>query len=402
MKRVAAFPFALCVCAAASAGHPVFFDVQLLAVDANEGCAVGDFDNDGWLDVSAGRNWYRNPGGDAGDSGAWVPRPLRLLEDANGYTHSNGEYAYDVDVDGFDDIVSGDFFTDPVKWYRNPGETGVMRGLLWTPGTLANTGQSSNEIGMLLDIDVDQDGTPEWIANQWTRDAPLIVWRFAPGSIDAANGQNNDAPRLVGHTIGPKNGHGIGFGDINNDGRDDILVGTGWYERPEGDPYAGEWAFHDDWDDDFSCPMLVRDVNGDGVNDILWGNPHDYGVFAWLGQGADNDGRLTFEEVTLDDSFSQAHAIHLADLDGDGRDELITGKRVRGHNGNDPGSDDPWLVVYYTWDEDFKEIKRHTICEGVAGIGLQIRTADLDQDGDLEVIVPGKDGTQILWNRGAE
>ncbi|MFI4860593.1 MAG: FG-GAP repeat domain-containing protein [Phycisphaerales bacterium JB063] len=392
-----AFFTVLAMAGSSAADHPVVFEVQLLGVDANEGCAVADFDNDGRLDVSAGRNWYRNPGGAGGDQ-AWVPRPLRLLEDANGYTHSNGEYAYDVDGDGFADIISGDFFTDPVKWYRNPGETDALRGILWAPGTLANTGQSSNEIGMLLDIDVDADGTPEWIANQWTRDAPLIVWRF----VDDPGTQPGDPPTLVGHTVGPKNGHGIGFGDINNDGRDDILVGTGWYERPEGDPYAGPWTFHADWNDDFSCPMLVRDVNGDGMNDIVWGNPHDYGVFVWLGQGLGDDGKLAFEPVTLDDSFSQAHAIHFADLDGDGRDELITGKRVRGHNGNDPGSGDPAVVVYYTWDEGFEAIERHTVCTGEVGIGLQIRTADLDSDGDLEIVVAGKDGTQILWNRGAE
>ena len=148
--------------------------------------------------------------------------------------------------------------------------------------------------------------------------------------------------------------------------------------------------------------MLVRDVNGDGANDIIWGNPHDYGVFVWLGQGTDAAGKLAFDQVTLDETFSQAHAIHLADLDGDGRDELITGKRVRGHNGNDPGGNEPAILVYYTWDDGFESFERHTICEAAVGIGLQIRTADLDADGDLEIIVPGKDGTQILWNRGAE
>ena len=49
--------------------------------------------------------------------------------------------------------------------------------------------------------------------------------------------------KFKGHTIGPQSGHGIGFGDLNNDGRSDIVIGTGWYERPEGDPYAGPWSF---------------------------------------------------------------------------------------------------------------------------------------------------------------
>jgi len=42
--------------------HPIKFETQLLAVDANEGDAVADYDKDGKLDVSAGRHWYRTPG----------------------------------------------------------------------------------------------------------------------------------------------------------------------------------------------------------------------------------------------------------------------------------------------------------------------------------------------------
>lgn len=383
MKNTAVISLALVVGLPAIAEHPVVFEVQVLAVDANEGCAVADYDNDGRLDVSAGRSWYRNPG----EAGPWVPRPVRLIEDRNGYAATNGEYAYDVDRDGLTDIVSGVFWFSPVHWYKNPGQEGLDRGMLWEKKILVETGQTNNEIGVLLDIDLQGDGQPEWIANQWNKNKPLIIWHT----------REKDA--FVGHTVGPMNGHGIGFGDINNDGRDDILVGSGWYERPEGDPYAGEWAFHADWDGKFSCPMLVRDVNGDGLNDLIWGNPHDFGVYIWLAQpGLAGDGKLGFNEVQLDDSFSQAHAIHLADLDGDGQDELITGKRVRAHNGRDPGGDMPALIVYYTWDAKFESFERHDIAADV-GIGLQIRTADLDADGDLEIIVAGKDGTQILWNR---
>ena len=146
-----------------------------------------------------------------------------------------------------------------------------------------------------------------------------------------------------------------------------------------------------------SCPVLIRDLNDDGKSDLIWGKGHDYGVFAWLGKGFDNDGNFLYDEVKIDDSFSQAHALHFADLDGDGVDELITGKRVYGHNGRDPGADDVPVVMYYTWDKEFKNLSKQVAAKG-AGIGLHIVTADLDGDGDLEIVVPGKEGTQILWN----
>jgi hypothetical protein len=354
--------------------------MQVLAVDAHEGVAVADYDKDGKLDISAGRNWYRNPG----KSGVWVPRALRIIEDKNGYAHSNGEHAYDVDGDGWMDVVSNSFWLPEVNWYRNPGEKGLKWGWLWEQNLLIDTQQKTNELCQFLDID--GDGKREWIANQWNKKAPMIIW------YQDAKG------KFKGHTIGPQSGHGIGFGDLNNDGRSDIVIGTGWYERPEGDPYAGPWKFRQSWTQSLSCPMLIRDVNGDGKNDLLWGNGHDYGVFAWLCKGFDDDGNFLYDEVKIDDSFSQAHALHFADLDGDGVDELITGKRVYGHNGRDPGADDIPVVMYYTWDKKFKTFGKHMAAKG-AGIGLHIVTADLDADGDLEIIVPGKEGTQILWNK---
>ena len=89
----------------------------------------------------------------------------------------------------------------------------------------------------------------------------------------------------------------------------------------------------------------------------------------------------------------------IADLDGDGKDELITGKRIRAHNGNDPDSAEPPIMRYYVWDGEKKAFDAYTINKGEVGAGLQIRTADLDADGDIDIVVAGKEGTQILFNK---
>lgn len=199
--------------------------------------------------------------------------------------------------------------------------------------------------------------------------------------------------------IGASTGHGIGFGDLNNDGRSDILVGTGWYERPASDELTQRWNFHPVWDIQGACPMIVHDVDGDGISDVIVSNAHNFGIHLWRGLGKGDDGELQFEEKLIDDSFSQAHCLHLADLDGDGQKEIITGKRVRAHNGGDPGASEPPIIRYYVWNAKTKAYNAHTINRGEVGIGLQIRTADLDSDGDLDIVVAGKDGTQILFSQ---
>ena len=322
---------------------------------------------------------------------------------------SNGDFAYDVNKDGHVDLVAGSFLPAQVYWYENPGPARLALGHVFLKHLLAETGLTQNEASMLHDVN--GDGIPEWVTNSWNPDNVMAVWSFSSQARnvqvqegDTAVTEKHWVPTLKKHVLGDSgNGHGMAFGDLNGDGREDIMVGMGWYVRPEGDPLGQNWIWHPHGGDDWhaSVPCLIRDLNQDGINDVIWGKGHAYGLFWWEGQGLDDQGQPQWNEYVIDTSFSQAHALHWADIDGDGQDELITGKRVFAHNGRDPGGKDPSVVYYYDWNQSSSSFERHTIDDsGVIGIGLQIRTHDLDGDGDLDLALAGKTGTYILFNEG--
>lgn len=367
------------------------FDVKQLALDANEGVAIADLNQDGKPDVIAGRNWYAGPD--------FLPRSLRSIADWNGYVESNGDFIHDMNSDGFPDVVAGSFIQTKVYWYQNPGEEGLALGQQWQQHLLQDTGYSQNEGSFLRDLD--DNGTPEWISNSWNGKNPLMVWQLVRGRKAGPKPKQADVPKLQGCTVGGDGqSHGLGFGDLNNDGREDLITGHGWYERPEKDIWTKPWVFHADWPHlHSSVPMLVRDLNGDGLNDLIWGKGHDYGLFWWESTGI-KEGKFTWKEHLIDKSYSQPHTLHLADLDGDGQEELITGKRVRAHNGKDPGGNEPPCFYYYKWNKDDMAYTRHTIDEGRVGTGLQITTADLNGDGKTDIAVAGKSGTYVLLNQG--
>ncbi|HLU49500.1 MAG TPA: VCBS repeat-containing protein, partial [Planctomycetota bacterium] len=341
----------------------VRFEKQLLAIDANEGSAIVDVDQDGKLDVVAGRFWFQAP--------RFVPRPVRQIAEFGDYCHSNSDLIHDVNGDGWPDVIASSFLDEGVWWYENPKKETLEKGLLWKAHLLAKT-HGENEVNYLRDLD--GDGKPELVVNRWAANSPLWVYGLK---------RTSEAFGLERFDLSPHgNDHGMGFGDINGDGREDILSGRGWWERPEGDPLRNEWTFHQDWQlSGASCPMLVVDLTGDGRNDVIWGRGHDFGLY-WREQLEPESGKTRWREHLIDKSYSQNHCLHLADIDGDGKDDLITGKRVRAHSGNDPGGKDPSCLYYYTWDRDARRFTRYTIDEGNGvGTGLQINTGDLDGDG---------------------
>ena len=364
------------------------FSKRCLLISPNEGCDVGDVDRDGKPDVVAGTHWFKGP--------EFVPRPVRDIPQVmTEFYANNGDHLHDVDGDGWLDVISGGWMESEIFWYKNPAEEGLARGYKWKQRLLKDT-RPHNEVFELRDFD--GDGVPELFVNSWEKDWPVVAWKMAK----TPEGEPTLEEIVLGADGG---GHGYALGDLNGDGREDLLVETGWYERPEGDPFAKPWKFRPETALPHpSCPFLVVDLTGDGRSEIIWGKAHDFGLYWWEQGEPKPDGTTTWSEHPIDDSWSEAHALVWADLDGDGQGEFVTGKRVRGHAGKDPGGKDPECLFYYTWDASAREFTRHTISPfgGGVGTGMQIRVADLNADGRPDVAVSGKTGTWVLLNEGAE
>jgi hypothetical protein len=193
-------------------------------------------------------------------------------------------------------------------------------------------------------------------------------------------------------------GHGSGFGDINGDGRGDVVGPKGWLEAPV-DRRKGQWIWHPEFDlVQGSIPILVKDVNGDGLNDLIWSMGHNYGVY-WLEQGKEN-GQRTWKKHLIDDSWSVGHSPMWVDLDNNGIPEYVVGKRYRAHELRDPGALDPLVIYRYEFDKASGQFQRHTIqaAGGPAGGGLDPRAIDIDGDGDIDLVFPGRSGLYLYEN----
>ena len=352
-------------------GRPgeIAFEKHTIDLGANETCAVADVNRDGRLDIISGENWYEAP--------RWTRHKFRTLGYTNFYIDNFSDLALDVNGDGWADVVSCSYFSQRLAWWQNPGKGGGD----WKEHPI-DTGQSSEFVFL---VDIDNDGRARELLPQYGQETAPLAWYELKGGGFAK------------HVISPKScGHGICAGDVNWDGRTDVLTPKGWFEAPP-DPRGGDWKWHPDFDLGALGFMYVLDVNGDGRHDIVTSKAHDYGVF-WLERGAGN----TWTRRVIDESWSQAHAVTMVDLNGDGRMDFVTGKRFMAHNGRDPGEREPLGIYWYEFlkaDDKRIEWVKHVVGYGSrTGGGMQIPVVDIDGDGDLDFAVAGKSGVFLFEN----
>jgi VCBS repeat protein len=384
----------------------VAFLTHRLGTDHAEGISMIDMNGDGFVDLLSGAYWYENPGADGGE---WKQHQFRTVGIHNEFVSDCGEWVVDVDHDGLPDLVTTGWISNGLWWYRNPGPKATEAGAMWQAEKI--TDSFDTEGGAFADIN--GDGKPDLALAHYNRAG--VLW------VDFSK----DKPRV--HRLGGReqDGHGIGVADINGDGKADVLTTHGWFEQIDAD--NDKWVWHADWDlGDAGFPILGYDVNHDGKLDLIYGQGHGYGLY-WLEQAGTSAHRRWIRH-TIDESFSQSHALALLDIDGDRVPELITGKRYRGHSGGDPGSYDPVVVYAYklptakqfTGKAHMKEAKQSSSgtsamqiadsaddvlftrialsVNGTASAGTQFVAADFDHDGDLDLASAGKLGVHVFEN----
>jgi hypothetical protein len=282
---------------------------------------------------------------------------------------------------------------EDTSWYENPkGREGH-----WQKHIVVSV--TDNESPGFADIT--GDGKPEILCN-------------SEGYFVYAEADWKDASRpWKVHRITPKGNwqrftHGMGFGDVNGDGKPDLLESTGWWEQPASLAQDSEWKKHEVFFSTGGSQMHAYDFDGDGDNDVVTAlAAHGYGL-AWY-ENVKEGGEIKFKQHTFMNKepkenrygvkFSQLHALELVDMDNDGIKDLVTGKRFWAHGPTGDAEPNAPAVLYW-----FRTVRNGAgnvdfvpyLIDNDSGIGTQVTVGRIDKDAYPEVIVGNKKGVFVM------
>jgi hypothetical protein len=362
-----------------------------------EGAAIGDFNKDGKMDVVVGPYWYEGP--DFTKKHQYAAEDfMTKAYDPKEYSKNFFAFTADLNGDGWTDIIIVGFPGAETAWYENPQGKDEP----WKRHVMLKvTDNESPTFGELLG-----KGKPALICMSGgtmgyatPKEDPTVEWTWHPTS-----------PKIP--AAYQKFTHGLGFGDVNGDGKMDLLDKDGWYEQPAdltGDPH---WIKHPFKFNNGGSQMFVYDVNGDGLPDVITSmEAHGRGL-VWWEQKKDDNGEITFiKHVIMGETpaesayglnFSQLHAVALADMFGDGLMDIVTGKRYWAHGpggDKDPGAP-PVLYIFrlvrgpggaadfvpYRVDDD-------------SGVGTQVTVGNISGGKLPDIVVGNKKGAFVFLNQ---
>ncbi len=364
-----------------------FKRLQLTPVYYCEGGNFGDLNQDGKPDVVAGPFWYEGP---AFEKRHELYQPVK--QDLSFYADNFFSWVRDFNGDGWNDVFVVGFPGKPAYWYENPkGKEGF-----WPKHEVFDSvNNESPHFTQLVG-----DPRPELICAR--------NGMFGYATVDWDHPTDMWAWHAISGTVAPMNfGHGLGVGDIDGDGRMDVIYKDGWFQQPARNPGAGPWLFHHfEFTSLGGAQMYAYDVDGDGDNDVITSlAAHEHGL-AWF-EHQRRDGKITFEKHLIMGNtpaenhygvvFSELHAVDLCDMDGDGLKDIVTGKTYWSHHTRTPSWHDGAVVYWFklvrgSQGVDFIPFQ----ADDDSGIGRQVVCGDVNGDGLPDVVSANMKGTYVL------
>ncbi len=341
----------------------------------SEGAAVADVNRDGKLDIIAGAYWFEAPDWRQHE----ITAPKKYLP-ATEFSNSFLNFSLDVDQDGWPDQVRMGLPGEEAVWYQNPGP----RPGHWQMHTiLTNAGNESPAME-----DIDGDGRPDLVCNDPI--AKEMIWMQAP----LVKGDTTWTRHIIATGAAtPGTGrytHGLGWADMNGDGRNDIIITKGWWECPANPAQPG-WTFHPA-DLGADCSQLhALDRQSNGHPDLVSASAHDYGIW-WHQCTTDEKGAQAWQHHLIFNAFSESHALAMADMNADGHPDLVTGKRYFAHNEKDPGALEPAVLYWFEYRPAATPAWIPHLVDDDSGVGLQVLLQDLNRDGKPDIVVANKKG----------
>ncbi|MEZ6132009.1 MAG: VCBS repeat-containing protein [Planctomycetaceae bacterium] len=288
----------------------------IVSGEACMSAVAADFTNDGQLDVIADTG--------SGRTRLFVaPNWDEVLLDADHdgmYIHSE---TWDIDGDGDADYVGARYNPGLIMWYEQPDEPLTQK---WTRRLIDN---QIHGIHGVIKGDVDNDGYIDLLA---TSAQPLDPFPNSLAWIAPPKNPRSDSPwqrHIFADQDAPGLTHYLGFGDINGDGRADAA--TGAKGGPQDESGKGEWFAWWEAPADATQPWTKHrlpgkhpgatnihpgDINGDGRTDLLASRGHGNGVL-WFEAPS-------WKEHVIDADIQEPHCLQVQDIDGDGDLDAVT------------------------------------------------------------------------------